>query len=395
MNKLPPWPNFSTEEADIVKRVLLSNRVNYWTGQEGRLFEREFAEYFGAKHGIALANGTLALDLALYALDVGAEDEVIVTSRSFIASASPVVNARARPVFADVDPDSQNMTATTISDAITDKTKAIICVHLAGWPCDMEAIVELASSHGIAVIEDCAQAHGAKINGRSVGSFGDIGAWSFCQDKIMTTGGEGGMVTTDDEVLYRKMWSFKDHGKSLDKVNEPSTSNAFKWIHDSIGTNWRLTEMQSALGRYQLGQLNDWVTQRRANIDALNKVLADTKGIRLTIPESSFAHAGYKYYFFVEPGDLREGWNRDRILAEINAQGVPCFTGSCPEIYREKAFTGLYGEHLVLPVAKKLGETSLLMNVHPGITPELATECADIVRGVMEQAVGSLSPAHR
>ena len=219
MTTFPPWPNFSEDEAEIVKRVLLSNKVNYWTGQEGRQFESEFAEFFNAKYAIALANGTLALDLALYALDIGPGDEVIVTSRSFIASASTVVNSGARAVFADVDRDSQNITAKTISAVITPKTKAVICVHLAGWPCDMEAIVQLASDQDIAVIEDCAQAHGARYIDKSVGTFGDISAWSFCQDKIMTTGGEGGMITTDNEALYRKMWSFKDHGKSLSLIH--------------------------------------------------------------------------------------------------------------------------------------------------------------------------------
>ena len=366
--------------------MLLSNKVNYWTGQEGRQFESEFAEFFNAKYAIALANGTLALDLALYALDIGPGDEVIVTSRSFIASASTVVNSGARAVFADVDRDSQNITAKTISAVITPKTKAVICVHLAGWPCDMEAIVQLASDQDIAVIEDCAQAHGARYIDKSVGTFGDISAWSFCQDKIMTTGGEGGMITTDNEALYRKMWSFKDHGKSIDKVKLPSTSTAFKWIHDSIGTNWRLTEMQSALGRYQLGQLNDWVAQRRANVHALNNALAGTKGIRLTIPDNSTFHAGYKYYFFVEPDCIKEGWNRDKIVAEIHASGVPCFTGTCPEIYREKGFSELYGDQPSLPVAKTLGETSVMLNVHPGITPELITRCAEAVQGVMDQA---------
>ena len=388
MITFPPWPSFSEDEAEIVKRVLLSNKVNYWTGQEGRQFESEFAEYFESKYAIALANGTLALDLALYALDIGSGDEVIVTSRSFIASASAAVNSGARAVFADVDPDSQNITAETISEAITPKTKAVICVHLAGWPCDMEAIVQLASDHGIAVIEDCAQAHGARYIDKSVGTFGDISAWSFCQDKIMTTGGEGGMVTTDNEALYRKMWSYKDHGKSFDKVKLPSTSTAFKWIHDSIGTNWRLTEMQSALGRYQLGQLNDWVAQRRANMQAFNNALANTKGIRLTLPENSIFHAGYKYYFFVEPECTRDGWNRDKIVAEIHSRGVPCFTGTCPEIYREKAFTDLYDEQESLPVAKTLGETSVMMNVHPGMTPELINQCAEVVRSVMDQASG-------
>jgi len=386
MIELPPWPSFSEQEAEIVKNVLLSNKVNYWTGQEGRLFEDEFAEHFESKYAIALANGTLALDLALYALDIGPGDEVVVTSRSFIASASAIVNAGARAVFADVDRDSQNLTADTISRAITDNTRAIVCVHLAGWPCEMEEIIQLADSHGIAVIEDCAQAHGARHKGKSVGTFGVISAWSFCQDKIMTTGGEGGMITTDSEELYRKMWSFKDHGKSFDKTKLPSTSTAFKWIHDSIGTNWRLTEMQSALGRYQLTQLDSWVAARRANQDAFNNALANTKGIRLTIPGNTTFHASYKYYFFIEQDHIKDDWNRDRIMAEINARGVPCFTGTCPEIYREKAFTDLYGEQGQLPVAKSLGESSLMMNVHPGVTPELATECARVVQSVMEHA---------
>jgi len=202
----------------------------------------------------------------------------------------------------------------------------------------------------------------------------------------MTTGGEGGMITTDNEELYRKMWSFKDHGKSFDKVRAPSNSTAFKWIHDSIGTNWRLTEMQAALGRYQLTQLETWVTERRANFEALNQALVNTKGIRITEPGNSIFHAGYKYYFFVDSDYIRDDWNRDMIMAEINSRGVPCFTGACPEIYRERAFTDIYGEQPSQPVAKALGETSLMMNVHPGITPDLATSCAGVVQSVMNQA---------
>lgn len=388
MIKLPSWPNFSNEEAELVKTVLLSNKVNYWTGVEGRLFETEFAQHFEADFGIALANGTLAIDLALYALGVGPGDEVVVTSRSFIASASPVVNVGAQAVFADVDRDSQNLSAETIAAAITSKTKAIICVHLAGWPCEMDAIMQLADEHNIAVIEDCAQAHGARYQGKSVGTFGHISAWSFCQDKIMTTGGEGGFVTTDNEELYRKMWSFKDHGKSFDKVKIPSTSTTFKWIHDSIGTNWRLTEMQSAIGRYQLGLVDDWVSERRQNVDTFNGALEDVEGIRLTIPDNQAFHACYKYYFFIEPERLASGWDRDRVVAEIHQRGAPCFTGSCPEIYREQGFVGLYGQQESLPVSKELGETSVMMNVHPGITPTLITECAEVVRSVMKQAVG-------
>ncbi len=212
---LPPWPSFTSEEASAVSRVLLSNRVNYWTGTEGRDFETEFAAWAGSRRAIAVANGTLALDLALVGLGVAAGDEVIVTPRSFIASVSCVVNAGATPIFVDVDPDSGNLSVETIERGLSSRTKAIIPVHLSGWPCDMAPIMELARARGISVVEDCAQAHGARYHGRSVGSIGDVGAWSFCQDKIMTTGGEGGMVTTDDEALWSRMWSYKDHGKSL------------------------------------------------------------------------------------------------------------------------------------------------------------------------------------
>lgn len=387
MIEIPSWPCFSNDEAEIVKSVLLSNKVNYWTGNEGRLFESEFAQRFEADFGIALANGTLALDLALYALGVGPGDEVIVTSRSFIASASAVVNAGARAVFADVDRSSQNITAETIAPALTPKTKAILCVHLAGWPCEMDAIKQLADDHDLVLIEDCAQAHGARYQNKSVGTFGDISAWSFCQDKIMTTGGEGGLVTTNNEGLYRKMWSFKDHGKSFEKVKIPSTSTTFKWIHDSIGTNWRLTEMQSAIGRYQLGLINDWVSQRRQNVDTFNQSLAGTEGIRLTIPDSQSFHACYKYYFFTEPEKLKGSWDRDRVVAEVHNAGAPCFTGTCPEIYREQAFTDLYGQQAPLPVAQELGQTSVMMNVHPGITTAAIAQCAEVVRIVMKQAV--------
>jgi dTDP-4-amino-4,6-dideoxygalactose transaminase len=370
----------------LVKEVLLSNKVNYWTGTEAREFEKEYARYFGSQHAIALANGTVAIDLALIALGIGQGDEVIVTPRSFVASASTVVNCGAKPVFADVDADSQNITAETVARVLTPKTKAIICVHLSGWPCEMDAIMQLAEEQDLVVIEDCAQAHGASYRGQSVGTIGAVGAWSFCQDKIMTTGGEGGMITLDDEKLYQQMWSFKDHGKSFEKVNTPNPSTGFRYIHDTVGTNWRLTEMQAALGRYQLTQLDDWVSQRRGNVATFNRELAEVDGIRLTIPPEHVNHACYKYYFFTEPDALKSGWDRDRLVAEIVDRGVKCFTGACPEIYREEAFTGIYGEHSVLPVAASLGTTSVMFNVHPGITAEHCKSAADVIRQVFAQA---------
>ena len=374
-----PWPSFTQIEADAVSQVLLSNKVNYWTGQECRKFETEFAEWADSKYAIAMGNGTLALDVALQALDIGAGDEVIVTPRTFIASISSVVNAGATPVFADVDEATGNITPDSIAAVLTHKTKGIVCVHLAGWPCDMDGIMALAEQHNLYVIEDCAQAHGARYKGRSVGSIGHIGAWSFCQDKIMTTGGEGGMVTTNDESLWRKMWAYKDHGKSYAAVYETEHPPGYRWLHESFGTNWRMTEMQAVLGRIQLTRMSEWTAKRTANAQAILDTCAqwEAKGY-LSVPRleesAQFAdstHAYYKLYVYVQPDNLPKEWSRDRIIEEINKLGVPCFSGSASEVYLEKAFdnTGLRPETR-LPVAKQLGETSLMFLVHPTLTAD-------------------------
>ncbi|WP_201529907.1 DegT/DnrJ/EryC1/StrS family aminotransferase [Psychrobacter frigidicola] len=372
-----PWPSFTQEEADAVSQVLLSNKVNYWTGQECRKFEQEFAEWADSKYAVALGNGTLALDVALQALNIGAGDEVIVTPRTFIASISCVVNAGATPVFADIDEATGNITAETISAVLTENTKAIICVHLAGWPCDMDPIMALADTHGLYVVEDCAQAHGAHYKGRSVGSIGHIGAWSFCQDKIMTTGGEGGMVTTNDEQLWRKMWAYKDHGKSYAAVYEKEHPPGYRWLHESFGTNWRMLEMQAVIGRIQLKRMTDWTAKRTANAQAILQACGQwaTKGY-LSVPKledipqfTDSKHAYYKLYIYIQSDNLPDDWSRDRIIDEINRLNVPCFSGSASEVYLEKAFdnTGLRPEPR-LPMAKQLGETSLMFLVHPTLT---------------------------
>ena len=390
-----PWPKFTQHEADAVSRVLLSNKVNYWTGEECRQFEREFADWTGSKYAIALGNGTLALDVALQALDIGACDEVIVTPRTFIASISSIVNAGATPIFADVDEATGNITAETITAVLSDKTKGIVCVHLAGWPCDMESIMALADEHDLYVIEDCAQAHGARYKGRSVGSIGHVGAWSFCQDKIMTTGGEGGMVTTDSELLWRKMWAYKDHGKSYAAVYETEQSPGYNWLHESFGTNLRMTEMQGVLGRIQLNKMSEWTTKRTANAQAILDACSkwESKGY-LLVPRlehlaqfSNANHAYYKLYVYVQSDNLPDGWTRDRIIEAINNQDVPCFSGSASEVYLEKAFdnTGLRPS-IRLPMAKKLGESSLMFLVHPTLTAaeiELTMRAIDSVFGSM------------
>jgi dTDP-4-amino-4,6-dideoxygalactose transaminase len=406
-----PWPSFSTDEIEAVQAVLVSNQVNYWTGQECRLFEKEFAQWVGVPHALALANGTLALDLALKALDIGPGDEVIVTPRTFIASVSCVVNAGATPVFADVELDSGNLSARTIAKVITPQTKAIICVHLAGWPCDLDPIMALAEKHNFYVIEDCAQAHGSQYKGRSVGSIGHIGAWSFCQDKIMTTGGEGGMVTTRDEALWRKMWAYKDHGKSYEAVYERDHPPGYRWLHESFGTNWRMLEMQAAIGRVQLKKMPNWLAQRHANAHLLLSAfapLADDDG-SLRLPQIGCAsgcgqkgcgkdtcgavsgavgeamvrnatdvsvacplgciHAFYKLYFYIKLKFLNDGWSRDRIIEQMNKAGVPCYSGSCSEVYLEKAFDGTgWRPKTRLQNAQVLGETSIMFLVHPTLT---------------------------
>jgi dTDP-4-amino-4,6-dideoxygalactose transaminase len=394
-----PWPSFTDEEADAARAVILSNRVNYWTGKECREFEREFAAWCGAKYAVSLANGTLALDVALKALGIGCGDEVIVTPRTFIASVSCVVNAGAVPVFADVETDSGNISARTIRPLITARTKGIVCVHLAGWPCDMDPIMALAEEHSLKVVEDCAQAHGARYKGRSVGTIGHVGAWSFCQDKIMTTGGEGGMVTTNDRALWSTMWSLKDHGKSWEAVYERQHRPGFRWLHESFGTNWRMLEVQAAIGRIQLRRMAEWTALRNAHARQLAEVCERYPVVRVPefkcgarCPRSCAArqgclHAHYRFYAYVRPENLAEGWTRDRIVEEVNRLGVPCYQGSCSEVYLEQAFddTG-WRPAGRLPGAAALGEQSLMFLVHPTLaTAEIEKACR-VLSSVLERA---------
>ena len=381
------WPFFAQDEIDAAIAPLRLGKVNYWTGTEGREFEREFAAYAGCKYAIALTNGTVALELPLYAYGIGAGDEVITTCRTFIASASAIVARGAVPVLAEVDSVSQNITADTIRPLITARTKAIICVHLAGWPCDMGPIMALAKERGLKVIEDCAQCHGATYQGKPVGSLGDVAAFSFCQDKIMTTGGEGGMLTTNDEALWRKSWEFKDHGKSYDAVYNRQHPPGFRWLHESFGTNWRLTEMQSAIGRVQLRKLPSWTAARQRHAAILAESFSRISALRVTPVPAGIGHAMYKYYVFVRTERLAPGWDRDRVMNAITAEGIPCFSGSCSEIYLEKAFIDAgYGPKARWPVAKELGETSLMFLVHPTLNEADMHDTCKAVEKVFAQA---------
>ena len=381
------WPYFDEEEVAAVRKVLESGHVNYWTGDQGKAFEKEFSNFVGVRYSIALSNGTVALELALRSCGVGSGDEVIVTPRTFMASASSIVNVGAQPVFADVCLDSQNITLETISEVLTDKTRAIICVHLAGWPVEMEQIMRMANERGIFVIEDCAQAHGATYKNKSVGSIGHIGCWSFCQDKIISTGGEGGMVTTNNKDLWLKMWSYKDHGKSWEKVHSHPPFTSFRWLHDSFGTNFRMTEMQAAIGRIQLRKLPFWQKKRYAYCNQIWQAARETE--RFSAPYFACSsceidsdgcmgckHAAYRSYIFVRDGGL----DRDKIIEKINSRGIQCFSGSCPEVYLEGAFQkrGLEPKHR-LKNAKFLGETSLAFLCHPTLQQSEVDKTCEIL----------------
>jgi len=384
LRKIPfaPWPSFGSAEIEAATAVLRSGKVNYWTGQEGRLFENEFADSVGCKYAVALANGTVALELALYALGIQPGDEVIVPSRTFVASASCAAVRGAIPVFADVDRNSQNITAETITRALSPRTRAVVAVHLAGWPCDMDPILAVARQHGIKVIEDCAQAQGAMYKNRPVGSIGDAAAFSFCQDKIMTTCGEGGMLTTSDRNLWEVAWSFKDHGKNYEAMSGSQPSAAFRWVHDGVGTNWRMTEVQSAVGRTLLRRIPQMIEKRRQLAGLLSRRLSKISALRVPIPPADVNHAYYKYYVFLRPERLREGWNQAQILQAINAEGIPCFAGSCSEIYLEKAFENLRPP-TNLNTARELGENSLMFMVHPTLTEQDMNDTCLAVEKIM------------
>jgi hypothetical protein len=382
-----PWPVFAEDERHACDAVLASGRVNYWTGEECGLFEREFALRAGCEHAIALANGTLALELALRALRLGPGDEVIAPAKTFIATASCAVACGARPVVCDVDPESQNLTAETVRAVITPRTRAVVAVHLAGWPCDLQPLADLCRERGIALVEDCAQAHGAAYRGRPVGSYGIVSAFSFCQDKIMTTGGEGGMLVTNDRALWRRAWAYKDHGKSWEAVFERQHPPGFRWQHESFGSNFRMTEMQAAIGRVQLRKLDAWVAARRRNAAALIAALQGVPAIRVPLPPAHSFHSYYKLYAQIDPGRLREGWHVLRVIEAINREGIPCLQGGCSEIYRERAFLDAgWAPAGPLPNAAQLSGTSLMFLVHPTLAESDMRDAALAVARVMRVA---------
>lgn len=391
-----PWPFFEEDEIQSAVGVLKSGKVNYWTGQEGREFEKEFATFCETEYCVMVSNGTAALEIPLKAVGVCVGDEVIVTSRTFLGSASCIIACGAKPIFADVDLDSQNVTAKTIAEKITDKTKAIICVHLAGLPCDMDPILELAKEKNLYVIEDCAQAHGAKYKGKTVGSIGDIAGFSFCQDKLITTGGEGGAITTNSKELWEFCWSYKDHGKSYDTVYNKPHPPGFRWLHENFGTNARMTEMQSAMGRLALKKLPEWIRKRQEFAFELESLFRKYNFLRTPEFDSNFSHVYYRSYTFIIPELLPKNWTRDSIINAISAEGIPCFSGSCSEIYLEKVFVNNnLSPEKRLSNAKELGDTSICFLTHPTLSEKDKSDTLHAISKVLNEVQSSRTAKHQ
>lgn len=380
----PAWPQFAPDERDAVAQVLESGRVNYWTGTRGRAFERAFAEHTGVAHGIAVANGTVAIEVALQGLGIQAGDEVIVPSCTFVATASAVLRMGARPIFADLCPNSGNLTPESVDAVATERTRAVIAVHLGGWPARVVELAALCRNRGVAFIEDCAQAHGASVGQQRVGSFSDVAAFSFCQDKIMTTAGEGGMVVAGDEGLARRIWSAKDHGKSWEAVYEREHPPGFRWLHETLGTNGRMTELQAAVGLLQLGKLEGWVERRRQHAARLRRALSRHASFDTPeLPDDVYG-SYYRLYTRIRPESLAAGWDRDRVMVALEAEGLPCRVGSCTEIFREKVFDGL--ERPELPVAAQLARVALSFTTHPTLDEAALDDAERILDKVMAVA---------
>ncbi len=387
MIEINKWPIYEEDEINAAANILRSGAVNYWTGNETKMFEEEFSNFCGTKYSIALANGSLALSACYAALRMGKNAEIITTPRTFIATSSAARLMGLKVVFADVELDSGCISAATILPKITKNTRAISVVHLGGWPAKMEEICKLAKEYNLSVIEDCSQAHGAKIDNKSVGSFGDVSSWSFCQEKIISTGGEGGMITTDRDDIWEFIWSYKDHGKNFSKVFSENKDNTYKWVHDSFGTNMRLTEFQSSIGRKQLLKLSKWNKLREKNALILISFLKDIPCVRIPEVPENVIHAWYKLYIYLRKEYLSDDWNRQKIINEIIMNGAPVFSGSCGEIYLEKAFSenDNFG-YRRLKNARELSETSLMFLIHHTISEEQIYSYGKLLRKVLIKA---------
>jgi dTDP-4-amino-4,6-dideoxygalactose transaminase len=333
------WPNFDEKAINNVVNVLRSGKVNYWTGPRGMEFEKKFAEWQGSKYAISVATGTAALHVGLTALGIGPGDEVIVPSYTFIASSFSVLQAGAVPRFADVNIDDHCISIESAEKLVNSRTKAIMPVHLYGNVCDMDKINAFAKKHKLFVIEDNAEAFGGSYKGRKTGTLGDIAGCSFCQNKTFTTGGEGGMVTTDNEDYAWIARSFRDHGYDVkQRLSLLELEQKLPYIHNMVGWNYRMTEMQSAIGLAELERMDNWnMPNRHRNAHIIIDRIKDLPQV---------------LYSPIDTPERRNGWfvmafslDIDKMTCDIKefvnavvAEGAPVWKVFWPQCHTEQAF---------------------------------------------------------
>jgi dTDP-4-amino-4,6-dideoxygalactose transaminase len=333
------WPNFDEKAIAAVEEVLRSGKVNYWTGTKGMLFEKQFAEWQGSKYAVSVATGTAALHVGLSALGIGPGDEVIVPSYTFIASSFSIIQAGAIPRFADVNIDDHCISIESAEKLVNHRTKAIMPVHLYGNVCDMDKINAFASKHKLFVIEDNAEAFGGSFNGRKTGTLGDIAGCSFCQNKTFTTGGEGGMITTDNEEYAWIARSFRDHGYDVrQRLSLLELEQKLPYIHNMVGWNYRMTEMQSAIGLAELERMDNWnMPTRHRNAHIIIDKVKD-------LPQVLFAP--------VDTEKRRNGWfvmafsldienmkcDIKQFVDAVVEEGAPVWKVFWPQCHTEQAF---------------------------------------------------------
>ena len=354
----PMWPAFAPETLEDVLEPIRTGKVNYWTGKKGMEFEEKWAEYIGAKMAISCTNGTAALHIAIASLGIGPGDEVIVPSYSFIASSFSVVQAGAIPVFCDVT-DDHTIDPAKIEELITPKTKGIIVVHLYGVVADMGPILEIAKKHNLKVIEDCAQCFGGEYKGIKAGMIGDVGCFSFCQSKHFTTGGEGGMVVTNDEDLGWECRSFRDHGYDVKtRMNMLALEEKLPYIHTRVGFNYRMTEIQSVIGINELKRFENWNLARRFKYAKMyDEAFAGLEGIAKLPVNTEERKCSYWWYPINLDIDKLD-CNAAQFVKALMAKNIPCYGIQWPEAYEEKA----YREHNGFGSAKFPFESSEYTN---------------------------------
>jgi len=404
----PMWPQFAPETLSDALEPIKTGLVNYWTGKKGMEFEEAFAKWQGAKMAVSCTNGTAALHIALAGLNIGPGDEVIVPSYSFIASSFSVVQAGAVPVFADVTED-HTIDPACVEKLITKRTKAVIVVHLYGVVCDMARILDIAKKNNLKVIEDCAQCFGGEANGVKTGIAGDAGCYSFCQSKHFTTGGEGGMVVTNDEDLGWEFRSFRDHGYDVrTRMNLLALEEKLPYIHNRVGFNYRMTEIQSVIGLNELKRFDSWNLPRRLKYAGMyDAAFKGVKGIK-KLPHNSEARKN-SYWWYPLLIDLNAlDCDASVILKELAADKIPSYGIQWPEAYEERAYKELNGfgaakfpfksseytdpkaadySNVLCPTAKKLRFETVCLFLHPTWEEIHINKCIEGLKNVLGRHV--------